>query len=268
MAKYVFTMTAGRTGTNWLANLFADNFNCTAVHEYLGFGDFGVRSQDIGTMQTFNQWGNNARVQGFWKRKFSLIPECQMYVEANHALAKCGLIENLHMLGDDAEIYIITMRRNWLKQAMSYLTRYDFHNYTVPWAWYLDMRYQNRIVPSEKFIDKGMVGHVVWYILEVEARQEYYRRLYGDKYKFVDAKLETAVTQMGARSMLKHFGHQGAVRLSEKANANPANMPPIPEERVKAFIDRVQFDAEKLVDDYLRAGRRLDMNPKVKQPAS
>ncbi len=259
MTKFVFTLTAGRTGTAWLADLFEVNFNCIARHEYLNFGDIGLRTQDIGIMQAFNEWGNKDRVKNFWRRKFGLIPKCGMYVETNHALAKCGLVENLDMLPEGSDVTFITLRRGWLKQAMSYLTRYDFHNMTVPWQWYLDMRYQNRIVPTDHFADKGMAGHVVWYMAEVEARQAYYRILFGDRYRFVDAKLETITTQMGARSLLKQFGLDSPVHLPEKINANRSNMPPIEEKRVKAFIERIKFDPEILAKKYIDAGRRLDV---------
>ena len=259
MTKFVFTMTAGRTGTSWLRDLFDVNFKCVAVHEYLNFGDIGLRSQDIGIMQAFNEWGNNERVKTFWRRKFQLLPNCDFYVETNHGLGKCGLIENLEMLPEGSDISIITMRRNWLKQAMSYLDRFDFHNYTVPWQWYLDMRYQNRIIPAGPFKEKGMLGHVVWYIAEVEARQAYYRQLYGDKYNFIDAKLESSTTQQGAQKLLAHFGHQGQAYLPAKTNANKGTTSGFDPEMVRQFIERIHFDSEKIASEYIANGRRLDV---------
>ena len=267
MSKYVFTMTAGRTGTAWLADLFDVNFNCTSVHEYLNFGDIGLRSQDIGIMQAFNEWGNNDRVKIFWKRKFSLVPQCDLYVETNHALGKCGLIENLEMLPEGSDISIITMRRNWLKQTMSYLDRFDFHNYTVPWQWYLDMRYQNRIVPASPFKDKGMLGHVVWYVAEVEARQAYYRQMFGDRYNFVDAKLESATTQKGAQKLLARFGHEGPVFMPDKTNTKGGSKSGFDPKMVGDFIERIKFDPEELAADYIKNGRRLDERFQVPQNA-
>ena len=259
MTHYVFTMTAGRTGTAWLAKLFAANFDCIAKHEYLNFGEFGIYSQDVGLMGAFNQWGNKDRVQAFWKRKFDLIPKCSMYVETNHALGKCGLIENLQILPEGSEVTIVTLRRNWLRQAMSYLTRYDFYNMSTVWLWYLDPRYRNVIVQSKPFRDMGMLGNIVWYIAEVETRQAYYRQLFGDKYRFVDVHLENATSHAGASALLKQFGHDGTVSLPEKANANPDVKPPIEEARVEALIKRIQFDPEELARAYIDAGRRLDV---------
>jgi len=259
MTRYVFTITAGRTGTAWLAQLFAANLDCVAHHEFLNFGEFGIRSQDVGLMGAFNHWGNGERVQQFWRRKFGMIPDCDIYVETNHALAKCGLIENLGMLPEGADISIITLQRDWLPQAMSYLRRYDFFNMSTVWLWYLDMRYQNRIVSPTPFTGKGVLGQIAWYMAEMEARQAYYRQLYGDRYRFIDAKMEEVTTEDGARALLELFGHKGAVELPEKANANPATPSPIDEAEVRAFINRLKFDPEDLARKYILSGRRLDI---------
>ncbi len=268
MTHFVFTMTAGRTGTAWLAKLFAANFDCIARHEYRNFGEFGIYSQDVGLMGAFNHWGNRERVQAFWRRKFSLIPKCSMYVETNHALAKCGLIENLHMLPEDAEVTIVTLRRDWLGQAMSYLNRYDFYNLSTVWLWYLDMNYRNAIVQSKPFVEMGQLGHIMWYMAEVETRQAYYRQLYGDRYRFIDAKLEHITTQTGASDLLAHFGHTGPKFLPEKANANLEANPPIDTSGVETLIGRIRFDPEDLAANYIKSGRRLDAAQDIPKKAA
>jgi len=41
--KFIFTITAGRTGTTFLANLFVNNIpNSEVHHEILGYDKFGV----------------------------------------------------------------------------------------------------------------------------------------------------------------------------------------------------------------------------------
>jgi len=257
MTHYVFTMTAGRTGTDWLAKLFATNLNCVAKHEYRAFGDFGVRTQDVGLMHMFNQLGNTDEVRDFWRRKFSLIPETPLYVEANHALAKCGLIENLDMLPEGSHVSIITLRRDWLRQAMSYLNRHDFANYSTVWLWYLDSNYQNNIVSPTPFANLAVIGHILWYMAEVEARQAYYRQLYADRYRFIDLTLEDMATPVGAHKLLALFGHEGTVMLPEVANANLNSQSPNNEDQIEALIERVKFDPETLAQNYIEAGRRL-----------
>lgn len=259
MSDYVYTLTAGRTGTAWLAKLFAANFECISRHEFMNFGEFGILSQDVGLMGAFNHWGNGQRIQHFWRRKFSLIPACPLYVETNHALAKCGLIENLSMLPDDAAVTIITLRRDWLAQASSYIARHDFANYSTVWLWYLDARYQNIIISAEPFAELGQLGHIAWYIAEMEARQAYYALLYRGRYRFIDVRLEEVTTHGGAQRLLRHFGHTGPVELPPRANANTDRPAPAVEAEMKTLIERINFDATELAQAYIDAGRRLDV---------
>ena len=51
----IFTLSAGRTGTAWLSDFLAVNFNCDALHEPLGIEDFGNRMPDIKIMRSFNE---------------------------------------------------------------------------------------------------------------------------------------------------------------------------------------------------------------------
>lgn len=255
--KYVFTITAGRTGTAWLTQLFDLNFECTAVHEYLNFGDIGIRSPDIGIMQAFNHWGNNDRVRNFWQKKLSLLPKTGLYVETNHALTKGGLIENIDFLPADAEVFFVAMRRNWTRQALSYLNRYDFSNFTTVWQWYLDHRYALNIVPSEQLYATGMLGSILWYIIEVETRQAYYRQLYSDRFTFIDSTLEQATTMRGAQELLAPLGHTGSVYMPEKTNVNAAKGSPFTPEQIDAVVAKIAFDAEKMAASFIASGRRL-----------
>ena len=90
----IFTLSAGRTGTAWLSEFLAVDLNCEALHEPLGFQDFGNRMPDIKIMRSFNETGNNAIVKDFWKRKFSMLTS-NNHIETNNTLGKCGLIENI-----------------------------------------------------------------------------------------------------------------------------------------------------------------------------
>ena len=81
----IFTLSAGRTGTDWLSEFLAINLNCEALHESLGVEDFGNRMPDIKIMRSFNENGNNAIVKDFWKRKFSMLAS-NIHIEINHTL--------------------------------------------------------------------------------------------------------------------------------------------------------------------------------------
>lgn len=134
MKKY-FTITAGRTGSAWLTSFLTKNIGTDAVHEPLGIDDFGVNMPDIRTMRSFNTYGNNDFVKEFWKRKFSNLPYA-VYAETNHTLCKCGLVENLLLNKLEDETTLIVLRRNIVKQCVSYIVRHDFVNVTLAWQWY------------------------------------------------------------------------------------------------------------------------------------
>ena len=137
MSKYIFTLTAGRTGTAWLASFLEHCTGERCIHEPYGIDQLGVVMPDIKTLLTFNHRGNNEHVRDFWNKKFSTIDGRPFYAETNHTLGKCGLIENLaeHRISKNSRIIIL--RRNIVKQCVSYLVRHDFANNTIAWQWYL-----------------------------------------------------------------------------------------------------------------------------------
>ena len=70
MAKnYIFTITPGRTGTMYLAELIAQNTKDREVHhEILDYDAFGVDSPDLSTLTLFNSEGNITKVKNFCTR--------------------------------------------------------------------------------------------------------------------------------------------------------------------------------------------------------
>ena len=73
MKKYFFTITAGRSGTAWLANFMSANLSIESIHEPLEINDFGLKMPDIKIMRTFNNIGNNLLIKNFWYNKLKLI---------------------------------------------------------------------------------------------------------------------------------------------------------------------------------------------------
>ena len=72
--QFVFTITSGRSGTNFLAELFARNLpNAEVHHEQLGYRDWGVNSPEVSHLTQFNHEGNNAYVRAFWQQKTAIM---------------------------------------------------------------------------------------------------------------------------------------------------------------------------------------------------
>jgi len=259
MGKYIFTITAGHTGTTWLSEFIKSNTNIYSIHELLDIDDFGNQMPDIRTMRTFNERGMTQFVEDFWHRKFSVITTYSDYAESNHTLSRCGLLEYLASLKIEHDIYLICIRRNWAKQCMSFINRADFMNVTINWQWYLDYRYARRIVDPEPFVSAhGYVGQILWYMAEVEARQEYYKILYGDLFHFIDIMMEEMVTAEGSSRLMEQLGISAdQVILPPKLNYNRAKENVGLLKQLLEIISTIQVAPTRQAEEYIAGGKSL-----------
>ena len=85
--NYYFTITAGRTGTAWLAKFIHENLQIESIHEPLDIYDFGTEMPDIKIMRAFNNLGNCELVKNFWKKKLNNLSLKKSFSESNHTLA-------------------------------------------------------------------------------------------------------------------------------------------------------------------------------------
>ena len=253
MTKAYFTITAGRTGTAWLSEFISKNLNIEVIHEPLGMNDFGVKMPDIRTLRNFNNLGNNTLVQDFWKMKFAII-RGDIYAETNHTLAKCGLVENLLSSSLVDDVTLISLRRNIVKQCVSYLVRHDFGNITLAWQWYLHPTYLKKIVNPQWFLNKGQMGVALWYCYEMSARQAYYKLKYGDKLKIIEIELEKVVHNAGANNFWHEIGGLGDCVLPPPKNQNQAQPTEQLIEQVTHITSSINFDAEEMAYTAIKNG--------------
>ena len=252
--KNYFVITAGRTGSAWLADFLSENLKIEAIHEPLEIDDFGTRMPDIRTMRTFNNFGNNDFIKDFWQRKFKTIPDEGIYAETNHTLCKCGLVENVIANGRANFTTLIVLKRNIVKQCVSYLVRHDFGNITIPWQWYLHPSYSRKIINAQAFSQFGALGMPLWYCYEMAARQEYYRQKYADKIEMIEVFLDQAVHEEGAKSFLKDLGIAGDCIMPPQKNANKAKPSEEVMKQVSHIVDQINFDEAKVVREAIKGG--------------
>ena len=257
--KLIFTITAGRTGTAWLSKFIEFNSQYESIHEPLEIDDFGSRMPDIKTMRTFNDVGMTKSVVNFWEKKFETVNNLKSYSETNHTLSKCGLIEYMDQYTDlNKEVSIIILKRlDKVKQAVSYLSRNDFFHVTLQWQWYLSYRYKRKLIKSKPFLEHGLIGIIFWYIYEMEARQEYYRILYGDRFNFVDAALEEIVTPEGAKHLGSSLAIDKDLELPSPKNANKLQPTPEMIKLVTNFNSICQIDPKEIAKKFINSGERL-----------
>ncbi len=155
MSRFIFSITAGRTGTAWITNFLGENLGIKSIHEPLGIDDFGNQMPDIKTMRMFNERGLTDFVCQFWDRKFAGIEHFDSYAESNHTLAKCGLLEYAAEFQKKNEFVFLCIRRNHTDQCLSYVNRGDFRNITIEWQWYLNTQYKKIIVNPEPLLKWG-----------------------------------------------------------------------------------------------------------------
>lgn len=254
MTQKIFTLTAGRTGTAWLASFLGLNQVGTVIHEPLGIGDFGTRMPEIRILREFNAFGNTATVQAFWRRKLQEIAPLDFYAETNHTLGKCGLIENLCLSGLRRESTVIVLRRDLARQCASYVQRGDFRNITIAWQWYLHPSYPLKSVNPEVLLQMGEVGLALWYCFEMAVRQEFYLRLYGSRIRMIEVQLEEAVRPDGARALWEQLGGAGNPVCPPPRNENPE--PPNQDlvSELRDLVARLSFDPSAIADEAIAQG--------------
>ena len=189
---YIFTLTAGRTGTAWLAQFLSQNLGLPATHEPLGIGEWGIDMPDIRVMRSFNEYGFNSDVRAFWDQKLRRISDLPYYIETNHTLGKCGLIEALTQQPEEfrKKTLIVVMTRDPAPQSLSYIGRHDFANIASYWQWYLAPDYQLNLFNAAQLQRHGNAGTAVWYTCEMAARQHYYLMRFRDRLNFCEYAIE------------------------------------------------------------------------------
>ncbi|HUN52688.1 MAG TPA: hypothetical protein VMU42_16295, partial [Candidatus Sulfotelmatobacter sp.] len=237
--EFLFTMTTGRSGTKYLAELLRQNLaDAECEHEILGWDRFGVDAPDISHMTLFNSLGNVPKVQSFWQQKLARIAAAPapFYAETSHLLMKSGLIENLAPLLAAGRVHLVMLERDPFDTVMSFRSRHDFDNRGNMWVWYLDPEYPKNLVQSERLVALGLDGICLWYILEIRTRAAYYARLLGGQSGIVlhRATLEDIAAPAGAARLLAALG---APKPPERITLPPAQNANLRHEAVRPDVE-------------------------------
>ena len=175
-------------------------------HERAKWLDLGVNCPDASHLTRFNTIGNQPEIRAFWRQKLvrDVAEPETIYAEGTHLHAKAGLIENLDLVPGDCRVVLIALRRDPLKVVWSLHNRFDFVNFGFTWIFTLDPRYRNVIASYDPLRKFGTVGSAIWYVIEMQTRAAYYRKLTSDQSNvdFLDISLEEIVTDEGAHRLI------------------------------------------------------------------
>lgn len=266
MAKrFVYTITTGRSGTMFLHRLLALNLgDAETHHERATWLGLGVNSPDASHFTRFNSIGVTPEITAFWRRKLAIDAASSkpVYAESSHFLSKAGLIEHLHLLPADAQIDIVIWRRPEEKIAWSYYNRMEFTNFGYTWLFSLDARYPNTIINGKPYMRAGAAGSAIWYVREMFARAEYYRRLLADAPNVTvhDLSLEDVVAESGPPAALgRLLGIDPKdIRIPEKENETKVqNLSEQHREGLMRLIENSPADPTAMGAAFFESGRRL-----------
>ena len=241
--KFIFTLTAGRTGTAYLCSLFKENLSDAEVHhELIDYTKFGVDTPDLSHFTLFNSIGNTEKVKDFWKQKFDRIKrkQCSCYVETSHLLMKAGLVENLYNITNHGHVHLIALKRDFLKTVISYRDRYDFSNLGNMWLWYLDYQYPRNLVNPQTFAELDRDGIRLWYLFEIQQRVNFYKEYLKDQ-KNVSVH-EVAIEDLSDLDNVSSFFKELGVELEPSEIFIP---PPQNENTVHREISEEKLEALK-----------------------
>lgn len=264
-ANLVFTLTAGRTGTNWLASMLGKSLrDCQAHHEILGYDRFGLDSPDLSHFTLFNSKGSCDEVRGFWQRKSARVAQSQAtwYVETSHVLMKAGLVEHIDLFTAFAPVHLIVLTRDIVDTVASYSQRGDLANVGNQWLWYLDPDYPQNILDPTPFKTHGLLAIRVWYWMEITARQGYYEALLADRTDVVIHRYDLSELKAtpGAQRLICDLGADpDRLTLPPPSNTTPDQRRLGERERgiIRQLCDTFKGDPTELGREFFRLGHRL-----------
>jgi hypothetical protein len=266
--NFLFTMTTGRSGTQYLTELLRRNLtDAECHHEILDWDRFGVDMPDLSTMMLFNAQGNVAKVQAFWRQKLAriaLTPR-RFYVETSHMLMKAGLIENLAPLTEAGRVHLVMLERDPFATILSFLNRGDFASHGNQWIWYLDPRYPKNVVNALPAMQRGALSGVcLWYIAEIRVRAAYYARLLAGRPEIVihRCSLEALCQRDGAARLLAALGAAKAPEAidlppPQNENIEKTALPAAEEAALRQLIAEMPFNAEAIAEETVNRGFRF-----------
>jgi hypothetical protein len=271
--NYIFTLTTGRSGTAFLAELLRKNLvNSEVHHERTGFSNFGKWTPDASHFTLFNSEGNVPSVQEFWLRKFSAlrISRGSVYAETSHFLAKAGLLENIAFLGSDAKVRIVILNRDTESLIWSFANRMDFANRGFTWLFALDPGYPRNIVEFSPFEKYGMIGFCYWYIIEMRARAIYYQKLFKQQRNITFHNI--SIEELKSVDSIANFLESLDFLKKKKKFYMPDKTNPLKQEILSGghrkgigdMISQVQIDPKKIAEKYFESGRRIGGIEKTK----
>ena len=208
--KYIFSISTGRCGTQYLADVLSKAVGTRAVHESLPI-------MNGRPMQQFNG-GCPDELRALMPAKLKAIQRLSangkhVYCETNHSFVKGWgyLLPDTYI--PQNEIGVIILRRDPEKVIRSLLRLHEVPG-ASEWTrtWYLDPSASGNLVPPP--VGASPVDLCAWYVAETSRRAEDYRRRFP-RITYLECDLEQLDDISFVEKMFETFGLTSAHDLKE-----------------------------------------------------
>lgn len=240
---YVFSVSPGRSGSEYLSALLSSVSGTLAFHEARPKMSGAVleSAMNEGLMRTRSQ----RLVKVAEIRRLVLESGASTYVETNHMFAKTFFDIALEEL-PPAPVAVVILRRPWAKVMRSFLSLGYFTDHNPVWIdW---MRVPQKDGPAEASVrPENPMNAIAEYLLKLEQRSQDIQNWYPD-ITYVDCSLETLQSQEGVKALFDRLGLNGEAHGDlESLIGTPVNkrlkkkqhlqMPVPSEQQCKAFLE-------------------------------
>jgi hypothetical protein len=105
--------------------------------------------------------------------------------------------------------------------------------------------------PFQK-LDRG--ANVLWYCYEMEARQFYYKLVYGDRLNIIEVSLDDIVTDAGAQKFWEKIGGTGNCFLPMPKNTSEVRPPKALIDKLESITSKFKLNPAELVETAVSKG--------------
>ena len=254
--KYIFSINTGRSGSNYLSNIFNHVLGCRSFHEPMPIGNGSV-------MYRYSQ-GDLESMRKFSQEKAKIINELkgddQVYVETNHCFIK-GFGWFIPQYLPEETIGVIIIKRDKSKISESFLrinsspldklgrewisrpnmkdplvtpprrlispgATYQCARFIKSFLLRLPRFFVRKILRKEFKYPQWLINYELecleWYVDETNAKAEAFKKKYP-KIKYYETSLENLNSLESIQQMLTYFGCSGKESLIDIIG-NPTNL--------------------------------------------
>ena len=149
---------------------------------------------------------------------------------------------------------LIVLRRDIVKQCLSYIVLNNFSNISIAWQWYLHPMYRKKIINPDPFLLLVGVCLPLWFCYEMLARQEYYVQKFSKMITMQNVTFEELTTNTGAQDFHNILGQTGKCVIPSPNNENKVKPSKILVQLFFDIVGKINVDIPQLFEGAIKKG--------------